>query len=209
MTPTTAFIVRHAEKEVGDFPSPELGHQDQPISARGRRQAERLAEYLAGQQGSAPITALYRSGYQRTGQTLAPLAERLGLTPIQDPRLNEIDNGLIETMSDEAVQQQYPEMWRAYVARDADFRFPGGETGAEAQQRVVAFMEEKRAQHEGQAFVAVCHEGLIRLLMCALMGLPTYKRGNFQVDPCGILEAVWQQEHDCWGLVRFNQTVGG
>jgi broad specificity phosphatase PhoE len=40
------YIIRHAEKEPGDFYNPVLGHQDQPISAIGHAQAENLSAYF-------------------------------------------------------------------------------------------------------------------------------------------------------------------
>lgn len=203
--PTTITIIRHAEKEKGDFLNPHIGHQDQPISAHGCRQAERLAGYLCTRQ--PPVSAIYISRYQRTGQTARPLAERLGLAPILDPRLDEIDTGYSDTMPDEEVQEKFPDVWRAYTQRDADFRFPGGETGAEAQQRIRAFIEEKRTQHGDAAHVvAFAHEGLIRLLLCSLVGLPPFKRGNFYVDFCGMLQVVYQPQWDTWKLLRFNHT---
>jgi broad specificity phosphatase PhoE len=45
-------------------------------------------------------------------------------------------------MSDEAIQQQYPDIWKAFLERSADFRFPEGETGEEARQRIADFLEE-------------------------------------------------------------------
>jgi len=204
-TTTTITIIRHAEKESGDFFNPHIGHQDQPISAQGCQQAERLAAYLCRRQPL--VTAIYISGYQRTGQTIQPLAERLGLQPVLDLRLNEIDTGYSDNMPDEEVQEKFPDVWRAYTERNADFRFPGGETGAEAQQRIRDFVEEKRCEHGNEAhIVAVCHEGLIRLLMCSIAGLPPFKRGNFYVDFCGMMQIAYQPKWDAWKLMRFNHT---
>ena len=40
-------IIRHGDKEKGDFYNPVLRHQDQPISAKGRADAENLVPYFA------------------------------------------------------------------------------------------------------------------------------------------------------------------
>jgi broad specificity phosphatase PhoE len=80
--------------------------------------------------------------------------------------LNEIDNGRLDGMTDEQIQQAYPEVWQAFLSRSADFRFPEGETGEEARQRIVEFLDEKRRQHAADNIILVGHEGLIRLLMC-------------------------------------------
>ena len=201
----TFYIIRHAEKEKekGEFRVPHLPHQDQPISQRGREQSRKLWSYLCDKQ----ISAIYVSRYQRTGQTSEYVARQLGITPVMDDRLNEIDIGVIDPMSDEEVQEKYPEFWKAYTERTADFRFPGGETGEEACRRISGFLEEKRQAHPNENVVFVTHEGLIRQLMCYIVDIPVYKRGNFYVDLCGITEITYQPEYQNWKLMRFNQKL--
>ena len=199
----TFYIIRHAHKEKGDFYNPRLWHQDEPITQQGREEARKLWSYLCDKE----ITAIYMSAYLRTAQTIQYVAEQSGITPVVDERLNEIDNGCIEGMSDEAVQQEYPEVWRGFRERSADFRFPGGETGEEARQRIGNFLEEKRKLHASEAIVAVSHEGLIRLAACHVLGLPVYDRWIFQVDFCGIMEIVYQPDYHNWKLLRFNQKL--
>lgn len=196
------FILRHADKEKGDFFNPAIGHQDQPISRVGVSQAENAARFFAKRE----IKSIYVSAYLRTRQTAEPLAKRLGIQPVVDERLNEIDNGLIEGLSDEKIASQYPEVWSAYTERDRDFRFPNGETGAEAQGRIVDFMSQMR--EESDNLLAVSHDGLIRTAFCYLVGIPVYRRFDFQVDTCGLMEIEYSTEEGKWNLVRFNQAVG-
>ena len=198
----TWFILRHADKEQGNFHNPRLRHQDQPLSARGRQDAQKLVEVFAGK----PIAAIYVSAYQRTSQTVACVAEQLQLTPVIDERLNEIDNGLINEMTESEFEKAYPDVWQAYVARTADFRFPGGESGTDAQERVRDFFEEKLRQHKDSDILLVSHEGLIRQMMCYVMGLPVYRRGDFWINLCGLTELSYQEEYGRWRLLRFNQT---
>ena len=198
----TWYILRHAEKEQGDFHNPQLKHQDQPLSARGRLDAERLVELFADK----PIAAIYVSAYQRTWQTAAKVAERLQLTPVIDARLNEIDNGLVDEMTEQEFEQAYPEAWKAYAARTADFRFPGGECGADVQMRIKDFFDERLSQHKDADLLIVSHEGWIRQMMCHAMGLPVYRRGDFRVNLCGLTELKYQEDVGRWRLIRFNQT---
>jgi broad specificity phosphatase PhoE len=200
---STFYVIRHAEKQRGDFYNPRLRHQDEPISAKGQEQARRLCSYLNDKE----ISAIYISGYQRTRKTIEYLARQIGLTPVMDERLNEIDNGCIEGMSDDEIQQKYPEIWRSFRERAADFRFPEGESGEEARQRIADFLEEKRQLHVNENVIAVSHEGLIRLMACHILGLSVYQRWNFAVDFCGIMEITYQPEYKSWNLVRFNQTL--
>lgn len=199
----TVIIIRHAHKAKGNYYNARLCHQDEPISQQGQEQALKLWSYLCDKN----ISAIYVSGYQRTIQTIRYVSRQSGLTPVLDERLNEIDNGCIEGLSDEEIQQNYPQVWRGFQERSADFRFPEGETGEEARQRIADFLEEKRQLHANENIVLVSHEGLIRILACHILGLPVYHRWNFHVDFCGITEIVYQTEYQSWKLVRFNQTL--
>lgn len=195
------YIIRHAEKESGNYYNPRLRHQDEPISEKGRQSAERLGAFFA----ERPIDAIFVSGYRRTGETIQSVARRLELIPIVDERLNEIDNGLLEGLGDMEIQEQYPDVWRAFMERSADFRFPEGETGEEVRGRIASFLEEKRDQYPN-GIIAVAHDGLIRTLMCHVLGLPVYRRWDFQIDFCGIVELSSRPDFGHWKLIRFNHA---
>ncbi|MFT7669391.1 MAG: 2,3-bisphosphoglycerate-dependent phosphoglycerate mutase [Planctomycetota bacterium] len=62
------FIVRHAEKGTDDPRNPSL-------SAAGAVRAQEVARMFA----AARVTHLFATGYKRTQETLAPLAEALGI----------------------------------------------------------------------------------------------------------------------------------
>jgi broad specificity phosphatase PhoE len=201
----TLYIIRHAHKELGDFYNPYLRHQDEPISLQGQEEARKLWSYLCDKQ----ISAIYVSGYQRTAQTIEYVAKQSDIAPLIDERLNEIDNGCFNGMRDEEIELKYPEIWKAFHERSADFRFPEGETGEEARSRIAEFLEEKRQAHAHAAenIVLVSHEGLIRLLACHILNLPVYHRWNFYVGFCGIMEITYQPDYQSWKLIRFNQQL--
>jgi broad specificity phosphatase PhoE len=197
------YIVRHADKVWGGYYNPHLRHQDEPISQKGRQGAQKLVEFFANR----PISTIYVSAYQRTLQTAEFVAQLFRLTPVIDERLNEFDNGLIEGLTDLQVKESYPEVWQAFQARSSDFRFPSGETGAEAQARIAGFLQDQRLRHGDDDILVFSHDGLIRTLMCSIFQLPVYARWNFYVDFCGITEIVSQPGPFPWKLIRFNHTV--
>lgn len=200
---TTFYILRHAHKEFGGYYNPELRHQDEPITAEGREAAKRLWSFFCEKE----ISGIYISRYLRTAQTIEYVANQLQITPVVDERLNEVDNGLFEKISDHEIQQTYPDLWQAFRERKQDFRFPEGETGEEARKRIAEFLDEKRNEHSGQNMIVVCHEALVRLTACHILGLPVYSRWNFRVDFCGIMEIKYQPDYQNWQMVRFNQQV--
>lgn len=198
----TFYILRHAEKETGDFYNPNLRHHDEPLSQFGLAQAEKLVPFFADKE----ITKIYISEYIRTAQTIAPVAEHFRLSPVIDARLNELDNGLFERATEEELREKFPQELKALRERQAGFRFPEGETGEEGLARIVSFLEEKRVQHAGENVIVAAHDGLIRLLMCHVTGMPANGRWNFLVYYCGLTEIFYEPEFGTWKLVRFNQT---
>jgi len=64
------FLVRHADKKTPD--------EQSLLSAKGHKRAKDLARTLS----SVKLKAIYRTEYERTGQTAAPTAAAQGLTPI-------------------------------------------------------------------------------------------------------------------------------
>jgi len=192
------YIIRHADKEKGDFINPILRHQDQPINAKGRAEAQKLNSYFTDK----PIVNIFVSEYVRTEQTIKYVAQKLKLSPIVDSRLNEIDNGIVEGLSELEIRQKFPDVWNAFRERDRDFQFPEGESGEDAQRRIKSFMEEKQEYKEN--IILVSHDGLIRLLMCYILGIGVYRRWDFRVDTCGIMEIEYQPVFERWKLLRFN-----
>ena len=148
---TTFYIIRHAQKEKGDFYNSHLHHQDEPVSQQAEEEARKLWLYLCDKD----ISGIYVSRYLRTAQTIEHVAKQSGIQPFMDERLNEIDNGCLDGMSDEEIRQTYPEVWQGFRDRSSDFRFPAGETGEEARQRVASLLEEKQQVHASESIIVV------------------------------------------------------
>lgn len=77
------YLVRHAK--AGERRTWTGDDMDRPLSKKGWRQAEALAERLAAK----GATELYSSAYVRCRQTLEPLASQLGVEIHDDKRLLE------------------------------------------------------------------------------------------------------------------------
>jgi phosphohistidine phosphatase SixA len=72
---TTVIVIRHAEKESGSAVDP-------PLSAAGEARAALLAGMFGVSQGPGRLDAIYVSPTVRSQSTAAPLAARLGITPV-------------------------------------------------------------------------------------------------------------------------------
>jgi broad specificity phosphatase PhoE len=75
---TTVIVIRHAEKAA-------VGEPDPPLSDAGEARAALLARMLGETHGPGRLDAIYISPALRSRMTAAPLAARLGITPIVVP----------------------------------------------------------------------------------------------------------------------------
>lgn len=85
---TTLILVRHAEKDKSTT------GKDPDLSEEGRRRANRLAEVLA----HTEVASVYTTPYQRTRQTVAPLAtsKKINLKEYRPGQTGEIDRMITE-----------------------------------------------------------------------------------------------------------------
>jgi broad specificity phosphatase PhoE len=196
----TLFVLRHAEKEVGEFRSNNLPLNDQPLSENGKIQAANLVRYFE----NIDIETITVSRYLRTSQTIAPVSILKGIEPKIDQRLDEVNIGVAENLSDEQLQVDYPDFWSAFLARDRDFRFPNGENGEEAGARIYELF---CSLDTSKNHILVCHDGIIRVLICRVLGLPTYKRHLFKIDYCSISVFDYSQTFQCWTVPQINLTL--
>jgi broad specificity phosphatase PhoE len=155
-------LARHGETDDNLEPFRFQGFRDTPLNDTGRRQAHELAEKVA----SDGIASLWASDLSRARETAEVVGARLGLTPRLDARLREGCRGRWEGHLMVDIERAEPELYAAWRHAGADFRFPGGESLLEHQQRVQAALADIHRAGPLPALV-VCHGGSIRVMLCA------------------------------------------
>jgi broad specificity phosphatase PhoE len=164
---TQFILVRHGATEWNETGRYQ-GQADPPLNEAGRRQAELLAEQLAG----APVQAVYSSDLRRACHTARAAAARLGLPVNVEPRLREVSQGAWEGMLHADILAQYPQEWAARQADPLHGRPPGGESVAEVAARALAAAGDiARAHPEGPVLI-VSHGLTLAVLLCMARGLP-------------------------------------
>lgn len=162
MSPEPAVLLaRHGETDDNREPLRFQGWRDTALNETGRRQAAELAERLAGE----GIASLWSSDLSRARATAEIVGARLGLEVQLDPRLREGNRGTWEGRLFEDVAREEPQLYAAWMRGGEQWRFPGGESLGEQQQRVSECVEEIRATATAPA-LAVCHGGSIRAMLC-------------------------------------------
>ncbi|WP_206488576.1 histidine phosphatase family protein [Rhodococcus sp. KRD162] len=155
------------------------------LDERGREQAQAVADRL----GDLPIAEIVRSPLLRCEQTVEPLAAQLGLAPIVEERLVEVDYGqwtgrTIKELSTEPL-------WKVVQQHPSAAVFPGGEGLATVQQRAVQAVREhdaRLAAHHGRdvLWVACSHGDVIKSVISDAMGAHLDSFQRIVADPASI-----------------------
>ena len=135
------------------------GHSPRAVlTERGREEARALADLAARED----LAALYTSPLVRARETAAIVAERVGLEPVVDDRFAETDTGEWTDVRYDDVDAKLFEAWKH---AGEGWRYPGGESLDEQQERVIAGLVDVTQRGELPALV-VCHRGTIRVALC-------------------------------------------
>lgn len=171
---TKVILVRHGE--VAGNAGEErafVGWGNPPLNERGRAQARAVGERLKDE----PIEAVYSSDLLRARDTAQEIASRHGLEVHADIDLREVNYGKWEGLSEAQLLEQYPQEWIARQNDPWNIATLEGENHAQMWARVLPKWNALLEKHPGKTVVLVAHNGLLRILICSLLGMPF---GNFK-----------------------------
>ena len=155
------------------------------LDAKGVSQADALVERLAG----LPITALVRSPLLRCRLTLEPLAAALGLEPLIDERLSEVDYGQWTGRNlGDLVKEP---LWTVVQQQPSAAVFPDGEGLAQVQARAVAAVRDhdrRLAEEHGTdvLWVACTHGDVIKSVVADALGAHLDSFQRITADPASM-----------------------
>jgi len=182
MTPKTRiYLIRHGEVEGAETPRYN-GHADVPLSERGIGQYHQLKERLA----TSAISACYTSDLSRCTVGADIIGARLGLTPVRERNLRELDIGLWEGKSWAELMEEYPQEWRARLADMANYRAPRGESLSDLSDRVMPVIKGIASRHTGEEVLVVAHGGTNRVILLNAIGAPLSSLFKIEQDYCCI-----------------------
>ncbi len=151
------------------------------LSETGQAQARGVAERL---RALPNVDAVYASPLERTRETARPIGQARGLKVRVERGLLEADIGDWTGQELKAVRKA-PE-WRTVHAYPSGFRFPGGESFVEMQNRVLAALERLRAAHPGGTVVAVSHADVIKAAVAHALGTHLDLFQRIVISPCSV-----------------------
>ncbi|HEX2578086.1 MAG TPA: MSMEG_4193 family putative phosphomutase [Aquihabitans sp.] len=177
---TLVLLVRHGQTPTTGATLPGRA-KGLHLADAGRAQAEAVAARLAK---VGTIDAVYASPLERTRETAAPIGRATG----QRVR---VDKGLLECEFGEWTGRKLSELnklpeWQTVQRYPSGFRFPGGESFTEMQQRMVGAMERLGAAHRGKAVVLVSHADPIKAAVAHALGTHLDLFQRIVVSPCSV-----------------------
>lgn len=149
------------------------------LSERGREQARRLAERLAGLE----LDALVSSPLERCRQTAAALAgEREVLT---DERFTECGYG--EWTGRPLAELAKEPLWRVVQAHPSSAVFPGGESMLDVWHRAIGAVRDWNTKVGEKGVYLVCSHGdVIKAIVADALGLHLDQFQRISIDPASL-----------------------
>ena len=184
MMPKRIYLIRHGETE-GTAEGRMLGSTDQPLSDRGSSQVRRLAELLGPSLRGPRATWCVASPLRRAQQTAQGVAGPLGLAISTDPDLREMDFGAWEGLTTDEVEVLFPGEQEQWLSPTGDSAFPDGESLAGFEERVMKAQKRIFDRPEEQV-VVFAHGGVVRQLVCGILGLGRDGYWLFAVQPASV-----------------------
>lgn len=173
------------------------------LTDRGAEQARAVADRLTG----LPISRIVTSPLLRCQRTVSPLAAELGLEPVVDDRLAEVDYGEWTGRKIRDLLQE--PLWQVVQRHASAAVFPGGEGLAQVQARAVsAIREHDRALaelHDGdQLWVACTHGDVIKSVLADALGIHLDGFQRIMVEPASL--SVIRYTRTAPFVTRMNDT---
>jgi len=147
-----------------------IGSTDALLSEQGRQQMSKFHSFVSENKEAeflcSPLT--------RAKDSFQIASEGLNIPVNYDDKLREIDFGKWENLNFMEIQENYPELYQQWTQWNPDFIYPKGESHQNLLERVKICARELKAIEKDNVIVFT-HGGLIRFLICELLGMdPKY-----------------------------------
>ena len=165
---TEVYLIRHAvtsNNKSGKF----QGSSDIPIDEEGWEQAEILKERLLRER--IKPDKIFVSKLSRTQQTIAPFANELKMEFEVLEGIEEINGGKLEGVYMPDLLKDYAEEIELSHTFPYRVNMPGGESGQNAYERVVAAFKRVVSEYKSQTVLLVSHGYVLQLLIGFLKGI--------------------------------------
>ena len=179
-TSTLVLLVRHGQTPTTGATLPGRA-KGLHLAEQGLVQAGAVAARIAGLRN---VEAVYASPLERTRETAAPIARALDLKVKSERGLLECEFG--EWTGAKLSDLRKKPEWNTVQRHPSGFRFPGGESFAEMQLRMVSTVDRLAAAHRGKTIVCVSHADPIKAAVAHALGTHLDLFQRIVVSPCSV-----------------------
>lgn len=160
----TIYIVRHGQTEWNILGKTQ-GHGDSNLTAKGREQAELLAESMT----KYPIDYIYSSDLGRAYQTAEIIGNKLNIEIEKTEALREMNFGTWEGRVIKDIMEEDPDLYRRWRNEPHLAQIPQGETLYQIKERTDAFIKEINEKYDGKHIVLVTHSLCARIMLLSFL----------------------------------------
>ncbi len=182
------YLVRHGETQ-WNAERRIQGQSDSPLTEKGEQQAWQVG----GRVRALGITHIISSDLGRTRRTAEIIAEACGCSVTYDPRLRELDMGVLERRLIDSLTEEEEGWRRTLVNGTDDGRIPQGESMQELGDRMNAALKDCLELPEGSRPLLVSHGMALGCLVSTILGLPAYAERRLRLRNCSISRVDYQQ----------------
>ncbi len=175
------------------------GHTDTLLNETGRQQVRAVAKRLQ----NYVIHTIYCSDLKRAWETATIIGQMVDLTPIGEPRLREMNFGIIEGMTFDEAQAKHPGMIARWL-EDRNQPPVDGEATDAFSERVHAVLDDLRRNHKKQTVLFVSHGGVLLEITRMLLRMPPAGRWYFKIEAASVSEILLHNETPI--LKKLNDT---
>lgn len=179
------YLVRHGEQQ-----DAEHGVEDGPLSPRGRRQAEAIADRLSG----IPFDAVWHSPLQRTSETARFVAERM-------PAIDPVPHALLFDCVPTGMTDETPAVFEPFFGAVTSEQVEAGR--AQMADAVAEFLVRKTGDvHE----LLITHNFVISWFVHEVLDAPEWRWMTLNQANCG-LTVIAQKQGRPWALLTHNDVA--
>lgn len=182
------YLVRHGETQWNALRRIQ-GQSDSALTTKGEQQAHQVAQRVK----SMGITHVISSDLGRTRHTAQIIARACETEVLLDPRLRELDMGVLESRDIDTLSAEEEGWRRRLVDGTPGGRIPQGESMTELALRMQAALDSCRELPAGSVPLLVSHGMALGCLISSVLGLAPYAERRLRLRNCSISRMDYQQ----------------
>ena len=175
------YLIRHGESQWNTLKKIQ-GQKDIPLTNKGREQAA-----LAGKKLSEMnIDVIYSSDLKRASETANIIGKIIGIEPIYNKNLREINFGIWEGLSNDSMNHKYREEVYLWRKEPEKLNIQGAENLYQVQKRTMNFLNPILTNEKDENILIVSHGVTLKTIILNILNMDLIYFKNLTIDNTGL-----------------------